>query len=189
MDSLSSVTWSGDKVCWRTETNSSNPLILDQCLTLPTLIVLQFHGIFRKATLRNSIWLVTFEDMFILHQVYLQIQPSVLLATVLIVEGNFAWLSGVLFFEGYLLLWIVSVERPCWLVCVQVKGGRQGQTTCAVVEEMGFSWKQWKLVVSFNLSLEDVDFCNNSVSQRFREKHCPVFLRPSSLLLTWGFIP
>ena len=28
--------------------------------------------------------------MFILHQVYLQIQPSVLLATVLIVEGNFA---------------------------------------------------------------------------------------------------
>ena len=28
--------------------------------------------------------------MFILHQVYLQIEPSVLLATVLIVEGNFA---------------------------------------------------------------------------------------------------
>ena len=86
----------------------------------------------------------------------------------------FAWLSGVSFFEDYLLLWIVSVERPCWLACVQVKGGRQGQTTRAVVEEMGFSWKQWKLVASFNLFLKDVDFCKIFVCQRWREKHCPV---------------
>ena len=96
----------------------------------------------------------------------------------------FAWLSGVSFFEDYLLLWIVSVERPCWLACVQVKGGRQGQTTRAVVEEMGFSWKQWKLVASFNLFLKDVDFCKIFVCQRWREKHCPVSIVSEAFIPT-----